>query len=94
MDPRYFSVPRAIEFPTEAGLTAHGFFYPPQNPDYRAPGNERPPLIVKSHGGPTSAASTALSVISAVLDQSWIRSARRELRWQHRLRTPVSRTTE
>jgi len=60
--PQYFSVPRAIEFPTEGGLTAHGFFYPPQNPDYRAPDNEKPPLIVKSHGGPTAAASTALSL--------------------------------
>src|SRR5687767_5942158 len=60
--PQYFSVPRAIEFPTEAGLMAHGFFYPPQNPDYRAPDNEKPPLIVKSHGGPTAAASTALSL--------------------------------
>ncbi|HTG85946.1 MAG TPA: prolyl oligopeptidase family serine peptidase, partial [Pyrinomonadaceae bacterium] len=60
--PRYFSVPRAIEFPTEAGLTAHGFFYPPQNPDFRASDGEKPPLIVKSHGGPTAAASTALSL--------------------------------
>ena len=60
--PEYFSVPRAIEFPTEGGLTAHGFFYPPQNPDCRAPENEKPPLIVKSHGGPTAAASTALSL--------------------------------
>lgn len=60
--PRYFSVPRAIEFPTEGNLVAHGFFYPPQNPDYRAPDNEKPPLIVKSHGGPTAAASTALSL--------------------------------
>ena len=61
--PQYFSVPRAIEFPTEGGLTAHGFFYPPQNPDYRAPDSEKPPLIVKSHGGPTAAASTALSLL-------------------------------
>ena len=60
--PQYFSVPRAIEFPTEGGLLAHGFFYPPQNPDYRGPENEKPPLIVKSHGGPTAAASTALSL--------------------------------
>jgi dienelactone hydrolase len=60
--PQYFSVPRPVKFPTEAGLTSHGFFYPPQNPDYRAPANERPPLIVKSHGGPTAAASTALSL--------------------------------
>ena len=61
--PAYFSVPRPIEFPTEAGLTAHGFFYPPQNPDYRGPANERPPLIVKSHGGPTSSATTSLSLM-------------------------------
>ncbi len=60
--PAYFSIPRPIKFPTEAGLTAHGFFYPPQNPDFRAPDNERPPLIVKSHGGPTAAATTALSL--------------------------------
>lgn len=60
--PAYFSVPRPIEFPTEAGLTAHGFFYPPQNPDYQVPENERPPLIVKSHGGPTAAATTALGL--------------------------------
>ena len=60
--PQYFSVPRAIEFPTEGGLAAHGFFYPPQNPDYRAPENAKPPLIVKSHGGPTASASTALSL--------------------------------
>lgn len=60
--PRYFSIPRPIEFPTEAGLKAHGFFYPPQNPDYRAPADEKPPLIVKSHGGPTASASTALSL--------------------------------
>jgi len=58
--PGYFSVPRPIVFQTEAGLTAHGFFYPPQNPDYQAPVNERPPLIVKSHGGPTASATTAL----------------------------------
>ncbi len=61
--PSYFSIPRPIEFPTEAGLTAHGFFYPPQNPDYRGPVNERPPLIVKSHGGPTSSATTTLSLM-------------------------------
>lgn len=58
--PAYFSIPRPIEFKTEAGLTAHAFFYPPQNPDYLAAANEKPPLIVKSHGGPTAAATTAL----------------------------------
>jgi dipeptidyl aminopeptidase/acylaminoacyl peptidase len=62
IDAGYFSYPRAIEFPTTGGLTAHGFFYPPRNVDYRAPDGELPPLLVKSHGGPTSAAATALSL--------------------------------
>ena len=61
IDAAYLSTPRAVEFPTEEGRTAHGFFYPPQNLDYRAPVGERPPLLVESHGGPTAAAATALS---------------------------------
>jgi dipeptidyl aminopeptidase/acylaminoacyl peptidase len=61
IDTGYISVPRAIEFPTEDGLTAYGFFYAPQNADYRAPDGERPPLLVESHGGPTAAATTAFS---------------------------------
>jgi dipeptidyl aminopeptidase/acylaminoacyl peptidase len=58
----YLSMPRAVEFPTEDGLTAHGFFYPPKNGDYRAPDGELPPLLVESHGGPTAAAATAMSL--------------------------------
>jgi dipeptidyl aminopeptidase/acylaminoacyl peptidase len=49
----YFSVPRAIEFPTEGGLTAHALVYAPTNPEHLAPEGELPPLIVMSHGGPT-----------------------------------------
>lgn len=62
IDAGYISVPRAVEFPTEDGLTAHAFFYPPQNADYCAPDGERPPLLVESHGGPTAAATTAFSL--------------------------------
>lgn len=58
----YLSTPEAIEFPTTDGRTAHGFYYAPRNRDYGAPDNELPPLLVKSHGGPTSAAATALSL--------------------------------
>jgi dipeptidyl aminopeptidase/acylaminoacyl peptidase len=58
----YFSVPQAVEFPTEHGLTAHGFFYPPTNPDFAAPAGEKPPLLVLSHGGPTSATDAVLSL--------------------------------
>jgi Prolyl oligopeptidase family len=37
-------------------------FYPPHSPDYEASANEKPPLLVKCHGGPTSAASSGLSL--------------------------------
>ncbi len=63
IDPRYLSLPNAIEYPTEDGQTAHAFFYKPCNGDYQAPTHERPPLIVKSHGGPTGSTSTALNVM-------------------------------
>jgi dipeptidyl aminopeptidase/acylaminoacyl peptidase len=62
IDPGYLAVPKSIAFPTENGLTAYGFFYPPANQDYSAPPDERPPLLVKSHGGPTAATSTAFNL--------------------------------
>ncbi|GAC1353456.1 MAG: S9 family peptidase [Herpetosiphon sp.] len=54
IDPAFLSVPRPIEFPTEKGVTAHGFFYAPKNAGFASPPGERPPLLVMSHGGPTS----------------------------------------
>ncbi len=62
LDADYFSVPQAIEFPTEHGLIAHALFYAPKNRDFTAPDSERPPLLVKSHGGPTAAAQTTLNL--------------------------------
>ena len=58
--PGSVSRPTPITFPTEGERTAHGLYYPPANAGYAAPADERPPLIVKSHGGPTSAAQTYL----------------------------------
>jgi dipeptidyl aminopeptidase/acylaminoacyl peptidase len=49
------SIPRHIEFPTEGGLTAHALYYAPHNEAFEGPTDERPPLRVLSHGGPTSA---------------------------------------
>jgi dipeptidyl aminopeptidase/acylaminoacyl peptidase len=60
VDPGYFSEPAAIEFPTENGLTAHGFYYPPANREFEAPPDEKPLLLVKSHGGPTGATTAVL----------------------------------
>ena len=60
-DKSYLSLPTAISYPTSAGNTAHGIYYPPCNPDYQPVENELPPLIVMCHGGPTAAAGTALN---------------------------------
>ncbi len=54
LDPSYVSVPRAIDFPTRDGGTAHAFFYPPASADCEGPADELPPLRVICHGGPTS----------------------------------------
>jgi dipeptidyl aminopeptidase/acylaminoacyl peptidase len=62
IDPGYLSQPVAIAFPTENNLTAYAWYYPPQNKDYKAPAGELPPLLVKSHGGPTAATSTSFNL--------------------------------
>ncbi len=56
----WISHPESITFDTERGKT-HAFFYRPHNPEHSAPSDERPPLIVASHGGPTGSTSAALS---------------------------------
>ncbi len=63
IDPEYLSMPQAIEFSTEHGLTAHAFFYLPNNPDYKASLGTKPPLLVISHGGPTAATSSVLNLM-------------------------------
>jgi dipeptidyl aminopeptidase/acylaminoacyl peptidase len=62
VDAGYLSTPEPIEFPTANGQTAHALYYPPRNRDFTGPVGERPPLIVMSHGGPTSAANTAFDM--------------------------------
>ena len=62
IDGGYLSAPQHIEFPTSGGRTAYAWYYPPLNPDVEAPEGERPPLVVMSHGGPTSRARTSLNL--------------------------------
>jgi dipeptidyl aminopeptidase/acylaminoacyl peptidase len=62
LEPAAISRAEAIEFPTDAGRTAHAFFYPPTNAQFTGPATERPPLIVKVHGGPTSHSKAELSL--------------------------------
>ncbi len=62
VDAGHISVAEAIEFPTEGGVTAHAFYYPPRNKDFTALPSDRPPLIVISHGGPTTATKATLDL--------------------------------
>ncbi len=51
-----------ITFPTAGGATARALFFPPTSGAFEGPAWEKPPLVVLSHGGPTSSASSALSL--------------------------------
>lgn len=56
------SEPRPLTFPSAGGRTAHALYYPPRLEGYEGPAGERPPLLVRSHGGPTSSAVPALNL--------------------------------
>ncbi len=55
------SFPEHLAFPAAGGGSAYALFYAPRNSMHVQPAGELPPLIVMSHGGPTSAASTRFS---------------------------------
>ena len=57
----FIAVAESIEFPTAGGLTAHAFYYPPTNPNFAGSAGEKPPLVVKVHGGPTSHSKAELA---------------------------------
>ena len=61
LDPAGIAHPEPVEYPTTGGKTAYGLFYRPTNPSIEGPPSERPPLIVTSHGGPTSQAYGGLT---------------------------------
>ncbi len=60
---KYFSVPEAISCSSTSDESdLHAFYYAPRNPDFEPPPGEKPPLIIRLHGGPTGAASNALQL--------------------------------
>lgn len=62
IDQDLISKPELIEYPSMGGKTGYGIYYAPKNPKYAAPQGEKPPLIVRCHGGPTSRASPVFSL--------------------------------
>ncbi|WOJ88890.1 prolyl oligopeptidase family serine peptidase [Methylocapsa polymorpha] len=53
LSPEAISLGQAIEFASRGGVS-HAFWYPPKNAEFEGPHGALPPLIVLSHGGPTS----------------------------------------
>jgi dipeptidyl aminopeptidase/acylaminoacyl peptidase len=62
LDKESVSIPEEISYASLNNQEGYAFFYPPQNPHFKIPAGELPPLIVKCHGGPTAHAQTALSL--------------------------------
>jgi dipeptidyl aminopeptidase/acylaminoacyl peptidase len=60
--PEWLSTPESITVPTADGSATHALLYRPRHPSVAAPADARPPLLVLSHGGPTSAARPQLSL--------------------------------
>ena len=60
LDPSWFASPDPLDFPTGDGEVAHALVYWPRNPTVDAPEDQRPPLLVMIHGGPTAAAQGTL----------------------------------
>ncbi|XP_049390610.1 uncharacterized protein LOC125855020 isoform X1 [Solanum stenotomum] len=59
----YYSRPELIKFPTDVpGQCAYAYFYPPTNTDFQASHGETPPLLLRSHGGPTAEARGCLNL--------------------------------
>lgn len=94
IDPAYVSPAKPITFPSDDGPT-HAFFYAPRNPEFEAPEDEKPPLVVFSHGGPTSAARPDLNLTIqfwttrgfAVVDVNYAGSTGYGRAYRQRLRT-------
>ncbi|GAA4140218.1 S9 family peptidase [Actinomadura keratinilytica] len=61
-DAAYLPRPRAEQLEGPFGRPVHALVYPPASPDAEGPADELPPFVVFVHGGPTSRASSVLSL--------------------------------
>lgn len=62
IDAAFVSSPVHMEFETSMGEKSFGLYYPPVNPSFRPRDGELPPLLIFSHGGPTSNAGSSLDM--------------------------------
>ena len=60
--PGWIARAEPVRFPTRDAAAAYAYYYAPTNPRVRAPADAHPPLLVMTHGGPTSHTSPALNL--------------------------------
>lgn len=60
--PAYLQAAESLTFDTDAGEQAHALYFPPANPEFNGSEDQKPPLIVLAHGGPTSSARSELNL--------------------------------
>ncbi|MFK7886850.1 MAG: prolyl oligopeptidase family serine peptidase [Gammaproteobacteria bacterium] len=58
-DPASISVPQPTTIRPGRAHECHGFYYAPTSTTHTLPSDERPPLLIKCHGGPTGATNSA-----------------------------------
>jgi dipeptidyl aminopeptidase/acylaminoacyl peptidase len=59
LEPEWLSTAQPITYSTSGDAVSHALWYEPVHPDHEGPPDERPPLVVISHGGPTAAADAS-----------------------------------
>ncbi|MFB9350846.1 prolyl oligopeptidase family serine peptidase [Streptomyces heliomycini] len=62
VDPAYYPEPRARTFTGPDGREIHAQIFPPRNPGCTGPADERPPYVIRAHGGPTGRVSLVLDL--------------------------------
>jgi acetyl esterase/lipase len=64
VDEDYTSIGESLSFPVDDKTNAYAFFYRPTNKDFTGLDNEKPPLIVMSHGGPTGESHNGIKLVA------------------------------
>ena len=62
IDENTVSAAQPVTYESAGGRHAHAYYYPPKNADFVGLDGALPPLIVKSHGGPTGQSSGAFNL--------------------------------
>jgi len=60
LDPAALSRPEPVRFRGDDGAEVHALWWPPASASHALGADERPPLLLRCHGGPTAAAQSAL----------------------------------